>query len=97
MPTKSIEVPDNDELLAEAGVDIPEPFDDDVADGPARPNVTTAQYIALVPVIATLLHAFGVFELSGAQQEALSEALKALVAIVGADAALRIGRNLSSK
>ena len=68
-----------------------------------RPDITAAQVgavlVAGVPAIATLLTAFGVGDLSAAQQDALSGALtwSAILAglLVGGDATLRAARNLA--
>ena len=68
-----------------------------------RPDITAAQIgavlVAGVPAIATLLTAFGVGNLSAAQQDALSGALtwSAILAglLIGGDATLRAARNLA--
>jgi hypothetical protein len=68
-----------------------------------RPDITAAQVgavlVAGVPAIATLLTAFGVGDLSAAQQDALSGALtwSAILAglLIGGDATLRAARNLA--
>jgi hypothetical protein len=65
-----------------------------------RPDVTPAQLVALfvggVPVIATLLHVFGVYDLSEEQQDALTKAIQwgglVAIALFGADAGLRAAR-----
>lgn len=66
-----------------------------------RPDLTPAQVVAAmvagVPVIATLLHAFGVFDMTGEQQDALKEAVQwaglFALGLFGADAGLRAARN----
>jgi hypothetical protein len=68
-----------------------------------RPDITAAQLgaalVAGVPAIATLVSAFGVGDLSAAQQDALSGALtwSAILAglLIGGDATLRAARNLA--
>jgi hypothetical protein len=68
-----------------------------------RPDITAAQIaaglVAGVPGVATLLTAFGVADVSAAQQDALSGALSwsAVLAavLIGGDAALRGTRNLA--
>src|SRR4051812_8509667 len=67
-----------------------------------RPDVTAGQIAAVivagVPSLATLLSAFGLGDLSAAQQDALSGALtwSAVLAgvLIGGDAALPAARNL---
>ena len=73
-----------------------------ILQGP-RPDITAAQIAAVlvagVPAIATLLTAFGLGDLSAAQQDALSGALtwSAILAglLIGGDATLRAARNLA--
>lgn len=64
---------------------------------PHRPDITPAQIIAGVPVVANLLAAFGVFTMSAAQQAALTDTLTWALALLGADALIRVGRNLSKR
>src|SRR5690348_2309275 len=67
----------------------------------SRPNITAAQIAGLlvggVPIVASLLHVFGVYDLSKEQQDALTTALQwgvvAAGTLFGADAALRASRN----
>jgi hypothetical protein len=67
----------------------------------ARPDITPAQIIALlvaaVPVVATLLRAFGVYDLTVVQTAALTETLQWAAVVAGAlfvsDAGLRAARN----
>lgn len=95
--------PSSDELLAEAGGDavvagqgdfliVP-----DAAPAPARPDITPAQLVGLVPLLAEFLHAFGVFDLSAAQQDSLSKLVLGAVGLFGADAFIRFGRNLAHR
>lgn len=66
------------------------------------PDITPPQIVAFViagiPVIATLLRAFGVFDLSVEQEKALSDALTwagvFAAALIGGDAVVRTGRNI---
>lgn len=66
-----------------------------------RPAITAAQILGLlvagVPIVAQLLHVFGVYDLSPEQQDALSKALEwavpTAIALFGADAGLRAARN----
>lgn len=64
-----------------------------VAPGP-RPNITPAQWLGAVPVVANMLHAFGLFTLSEPQQESLEKTITYAIALVGGDALLRVGRNI---
>jgi hypothetical protein len=67
-----------------------------------RPDLTPAQVAAVlvagIPAIATVLSAFGIADLSQAQQDALSDALTwcAVLAglLIGGDATLRTARNV---
>lgn len=61
------------------------------------PDITPAQIVGLVPVIASLLRAFGVFDLSPDQEDALNQAVTAGLALFGADAVIRVGRALRSR
>jgi hypothetical protein len=58
------------------------------------PDITPAQLVAGVPVIAGLLHAFGVYDLSAAQSQTLSQAVLWAMALIGGDAVIRVGRNV---
>lgn len=68
-----------------------------------RPDITPAMIagilLAGIPIIANLLRAFGVYDLSEEQQTALGDAVQwgavSAAAIVGGDAAIRWGRNAS--
>lgn len=79
---------------------IPEPAQA-VAVEPAQvlstPDITKAQLVGSVPVIAKLLSAFGVYTLTGAQQEALTLALGGGAALFVADAAIRFGRSINKQ
>jgi hypothetical protein len=68
-----------------------------------RPNITPAQIVGLLiaglPVLANLLRAFGVYDLTNEQEAALTDTLQWASVVAGAlfvsDAALRVGRNLA--
>jgi hypothetical protein len=67
-----------------------------------RPDITPPQGVAMViagiPILAELLRAFGIYDLDGDEQEALSNAVTwASVfasALIGGDAVVRTGRNV---
>jgi hypothetical protein len=59
-----------------------------------RPDITPAQAIASLPVLAALGHVLGVYELSKAKREALEKMIPWAIVLIGADAFLRIGRNV---
>lgn len=66
-----------------------------------RPDLTPAQTVggllAGIPVIATLLHVFGVYDMSQEQQDALKQTVQwaglLALGLFGADAGLRAARN----
>jgi hypothetical protein len=66
-----------------------------------RPDLTPAQtlggLLAGIPVVATLLHVFGAYDMSSEQQDALKEAVQwaglLALGLFGADAGLRAARN----
>lgn len=68
-----------------------------------RPEVTTAQRLALlaggIPIAATLLRVFGVYDLNPEQLGALNDAVQYGSLLAGAlilgDAGLRVGRNVA--
>ena len=91
--TKTVEK-GSDQLLAEAGHIVSEPS---TATTLKRPDITPAQIVGAIPVVATLLHAFGVFTLSGPEQDALSNAVNYALGLVGADAVIRLGRSLGQR
>jgi hypothetical protein len=69
-----------------------------------KPDITPAQLLAAliagVPIVATLLSSFGVYDLSAEQQDALTKTIQwggvLAVALFGADAGLRAARNSAS-
>lgn len=62
-----------------------------------RPDITPAQIVSGIPIIAEAAHAFGVFDLSQAQQDSLSKLVIWSLALLGADAVIRLGRNLARR
>lgn len=68
-----------------------------VTDTPQRPNITTAQIVGMIPLVAEFAHSFGIFSLSGPQQDSLSKLVTAGIALFGADAIIRLGRNLAHR
>ncbi len=90
------EVPELD-LSAEAGGEGG--INEDVVIEPTlkTPDITPVQLVAGIPVVAELLHSFGVYDLSQAQQDSLTKAALYAMAIVGADAVIRLGRNLRKR
>lgn len=59
-----------------------------------RPDLTPAQLIAAVPVVILLLWVLGAFDLSSEQQRGLMKAVEWGFVLIGADALIRIGRNV---
>ena len=64
---------------------------------PERPNITPAQIVSGIPILAELAHSFGIFDLSQAQQDSLGKAVTWAMVLVGSDAVLRVGRNLAHR
>lgn len=88
-------IPSNDEQLGEHGVAVPAATDAlPVAPAPAKPDITKAQIVGAVPVVANLLAAFHVYTVTGAQEHALELALGGGVALFVADAIIRFGRSI---
>lgn len=90
--------PANDDLLAERGVEIPAAADAVAvapsAPPPAKPDITKAQLVGSVPVIANLLAAFHVFTVTQQQQQALEVAVGGSAFLFIADAVIRAGRSI---
>ena len=91
----------NDVALERAGAAIPEPEAAQTIE-PAEtgqvlstPDVTKAQLVGAVPIVAKCLSAFGVYTLTTDQQEALTLALGGGLALFAADAVIRFGRSLN--
>lgn len=62
--------------------------------GLKTPDLSPAQLVAGIPIVAELLHAFGIFDLSQAQQDSLGKAVTYAFVLIGGDAIIRLGRNL---
>ena len=60
----------------------------------SRPDITPAQMIAGIPLVANFLATYGVWSPNPEQQGSLSDLLVWGFALLGADAAIRIGRNV---
>lgn len=65
--------------------------------GSVRPDITPVQIVSGIPILAELLHAFGVFTLSQAQQDSLGKMVTWAIALVGADAVIRVGRSVAKR
>lgn len=88
----------NDDKLAGAGLAVPPATDAlPVAPAPAKPDITKAQIVGSIPVVANLLAAFHVYTVTPAQEHALELALGGGVALFAADAIIRFGRNLAAR
>ena len=61
------------------------------------PNITPAQVVGIIPLIAEFCHSFGIFDLSQAQQDSLSKLVLAGIALFGADAIVRVGRAIGNR
>lgn len=61
--------------------------------GGERPDLTLAQIVAGVPVLANFANAFGIFHLSAAQTDSLQETILYGLTLTVADAAVRVARN----
>lgn len=82
----------NDAELAASGVQIPAP-----TSSLATPDITPAQVVGAIPIVAEFAHAFGLFTLTHAQEASLSKVVTAAIGLFGADALIRVGRSLSSR
>lgn len=60
-----------------------------------RPDVTPVQLLAAIPLLVALLAVIGVLDLSASELEGLDVAMKLAIALLLADAVIRIGRNLT--
>jgi hypothetical protein len=65
--------------------------------GGNRPDITPAQVIAAIPMVALFLNGVGAFDLSARHQHALERTLWWSIALLAADAAIRIGRNYGAR
>lgn len=59
-----------------------------------RPDITPAQIIAGIPLVANFLATYGVWSPNESQQGSLSDLMVWAFALLGADAAIRVGRNI---
>jgi hypothetical protein len=57
-----------------------------------RPDITPAQVVSGIPILAELLHSFGVYDLSQTQQDSLAKAATWALALIAGDTILRVGR-----
>lgn len=64
---------------------------------PKRPDITPAQMVGMIPLLAQFGHAFGLYTLSQPQQDSLNKLLLGGIALFGADALIRIGRNIGKR
>lgn len=86
-PTDNIQIPD----AAVAEPTAPNPLPQVLQ----TPDVTRAQLVGAVPIVAKLLAAFGIYTLTASQTEALTLAVGGGAALFVADAAIRVGRSLN--
>jgi hypothetical protein len=61
-----------------------------------RPDLTPAQLVSGIPILAELLHSFGIYNLSVSQQDSLAHAATWALALVAGDTILRVGRGVAS-
>lgn len=62
----------------------------------ATPDITVAQLVAAVPVVANFLQAFGVYHLSGRQVTSLRDTLGFAMALIVGDGIIRHGRSVGN-
>lgn len=62
-----------------------------------KPDVTKVQWAALIAVAVQFARAFGIWDASPEQEQALQDASLLLGGLVLGDAGLRIGRNLANR
>lgn len=62
-----------------------------------RPDLTPAQLLASLPTLAALGHVAGLYELSKEKRETLAHTIPWSLALIGADAFLRLGRNVGTR
>lgn len=58
----------------------------------SKPSITPAQIVSGIPIAAEFGHAFGLYTLSQPQQDSLSKLVIWSLALLGADALIRVGR-----
>lgn len=61
-----------------------------------RPDITPAQIVSGIPILSSLLAAFGVWNPTPEQQDALVATVGWAAALVLGDAGLRVGRGIAS-
>ena len=64
---------------------------------PRRPDITPAQIVGMIPLLAEFAHSFGIFTLSQPQQDSLSKLVLGAIGLFGADAIIRLGRNIAQR
>lgn len=64
---------------------------------PRRPDITPAQIVGMIPLVAEFAHSFGIFTLSQPQQDSLSKLVLGAIGLFGADAIIRLGRNIAQR
>jgi hypothetical protein len=62
-----------------------------------RPDITPAQIVSGIPILADLLHTFGLYSLSAGQIDSLEKATVWALGLLGADAVIRFGRSLGAR
>ena len=62
-----------------------------------RPDITPAQIVGMIPLLAEFAHSFGIFTLSQPQQDSLSKLVLGAIGLFGADAIIRLGRNIAQR
>lgn len=60
------------------------------------PNFTPVQIVSGIPILAELMHAYGVYDMSQAQQDSLGKAVTWAFVVIGSDAVIRVGRSVGS-
>jgi hypothetical protein len=59
-----------------------------------RPDITPAQIIAGIPLFMNVLATYGIWSPSPDEKQALADLLWWALILLGADAAIRVGRNI---
>lgn len=60
------------------------------------PDITTAQVVGFIPIVATLLAVFGVYHVTPAQSDSLQAATVAAIGLFVGDGIIRHGRSTGS-
>lgn len=88
-------IPDHsDEQLA---AQLDEALPDTEVTEPRRPDITPAQIVGMIPLVAEFAHSWGIYSMSQPQQDSLSKLVLGGIALFGADAIIRLGRNLAQR